>query len=147
MREVDLFVAVASVGADPNWNDRGEHPFGAYWRSYAFGDLSEAAQMRREVIAELLPALAIAPRCRLGERFLEVEGRLASYRIHLRSGCVQIEPGSRYLCIVAGRSASETAQLALPFEGDATLSLILSKAFLLADDASITDESILRQIR
>jgi hypothetical protein len=35
----------------------------------------------------------------------------------------------------------------LPFEGDSTLSIILSKAFLLADDHRITDPTILRQLR
>ena len=35
----------------------------------------------------------------------------------------------------------------LPFEGDRTLSLILSKAFMLASDAAIKDRSILSQIR
>jgi hypothetical protein len=35
----------------------------------------------------------------------------------------------------------------LPFEGDGTLTLILSKAFLLAADTEITDETIVRQIR
>jgi hypothetical protein len=35
----------------------------------------------------------------------------------------------------------------LPFEGDATLSIILSKAFLLAQDTKITDPTILRQIK
>ena len=34
----------------------------------------------------------------------------------------------------------------LPFEGDNTLSVILSKAFLLADDDKIKDRSILSQI-
>jgi hypothetical protein len=34
----------------------------------------------------------------------------------------------------------------LPFEGDRTLSIILSKAFLLAEDAKITDPTIVRQI-
>ncbi|HEX5052867.1 MAG TPA: hypothetical protein VFZ65_13915 [Planctomycetota bacterium] len=34
----------------------------------------------------------------------------------------------------------------LPFEGDRTLSLILSKALLLAADDKITDPTILRQI-
>jgi hypothetical protein len=34
-----------------------------------------------------------------------------------------------------------------PFEGDLTLSIILSKAFVLAADARITDRSILSQIR
>jgi hypothetical protein len=35
--------------------------------------------------------------------------------------------------------------LALPFEQDNLLSLILSKAFLLSDESKIKDESILRQ--
>jgi hypothetical protein len=34
----------------------------------------------------------------------------------------------------------------LPFEGDITLSMILSKALLLADDKLITDSTITRQI-
>jgi hypothetical protein len=34
----------------------------------------------------------------------------------------------------------------LPFEGDNVLSIILSKAFLLAADDKITDPTILRQI-
>jgi hypothetical protein len=36
--------------------------------------------------------------------------------------------------------------LFLPFEGDATLSLILSKALLLANDSKIKDATITRQI-
>ena len=35
----------------------------------------------------------------------------------------------------------------LPFEGDDTLSIILSKAFMLADDDKIKDASIISQIR
>jgi hypothetical protein len=147
MREVDLFVGVASVGNDPTWADGGEDRFHAYWREYAFGDLSATAQTRRAVLADLLPALRIADRCRLDERFLEVEGRLARYRIHLGSANVQMEPGSRYLCIVPAPARREDqAAVALPFEGDRTLSLILSKAFLLAADEAIEDPSILRQI-
>jgi hypothetical protein len=34
----------------------------------------------------------------------------------------------------------------LPFEGDSMLSLILSKAFLLAADKKITDPAIVRQL-
>jgi hypothetical protein len=34
----------------------------------------------------------------------------------------------------------------LPFEGDSTLSIILSKAFLLAEDCKINDPTILRQL-
>jgi hypothetical protein len=39
-----------------------------------------------------------------------------------------------------------TPQVYLPFEGDATLSIILSNAFLLAEDKAIKDPLILRQL-
>jgi hypothetical protein len=52
---------------------------------------------------------------------------------------------SQYLCIVQDHK-SAGAQVRLPFEGDATLSLILSKAFMLADDDKIKDRSIVSQI-
>jgi hypothetical protein len=35
----------------------------------------------------------------------------------------------------------------VPVEGDGMLAVVLPKAFMLADDHRITDESILRQIR
>jgi hypothetical protein len=147
MRDVDLFVGVCSIGNDPAWRDRGERPaWDPYWQRVAFGELSALARTRHDVLADLVPRLAIAERLTLEERFLAVRGQRASYRIHLGSGNVQIEPGSRYLCIVQDRS-SRVERVALPFEGDAMLSLIVSKAFLLANDRKITDETILRQIR
>jgi len=58
-----------------------------------------------------------------------------------------MESNNQYLCIVAGwEKSSRTDNLFLPFEGDNTLSIILSKAFLLADDDKIKDSSILSQI-
>jgi hypothetical protein len=155
MRDVDLFVGVASVGNDPTWADRGEQgAFGAYWQGYAFGELSERARMRRDVLVRLLPRLAVADRCSLGDRFVAVRGERTTYRIHLGSGNVQMEPDHRYLCIVrdveaAARGAAGAGRSVplLPFEGDGTLSLILSKLLLLADDRSITDPSILSQLR
>ncbi|WP_251055102.1 hypothetical protein [Streptomyces sp. ISL-66] len=35
----------------------------------------------------------------------------------------------------------------LPFEGDRTLAVVLSKAMLLADDTAVTDPTITSQIR
>jgi hypothetical protein len=60
-----------------------------------------------------------------------------------------MEPNDQYLCIVESpRSRGEAGgTLFLPFEGDRTLSIILSKAILLADDSQITDPSIVNQIR
>ena len=55
-----------------------------------------------------------------------------------------MSPDDRYLCIVA-RDA-RAAKLFLPFDDDPVHSLILSKAFLLANDAAITDPSIRAQL-
>lgn len=147
MRDVDLFVSVASIGNDPGWQDGGpDRRFADYWERFAFGSLGATAETRREALAALLPALSIASRCSLGERFLVVRGDRRSYKIHLGSAHVQIEPDSQYLCIVSDRSKGATKRVVLPFEGDGTLSLILSKAFLLAEDGKITDPGILSQI-
>jgi hypothetical protein len=150
MRDVDLFVGVAGIGNDPTWGDqnRPEHDrdtFGDYWSRAAFGELTETGKSRRAVLSDILPGLAIGSRCRLEERYLVVEGKLRRYRIHLGSGNIQMEPNSQYLCIVPDRP-NAGARVRLPFEGDATLAVILSKAFLLAADDEIKDASIRRQI-
>lgn len=149
MRDVDLFVGVCSVGNDPAWRDRGEAPqFDEYWIDYSFGDLGEQARIRREVLERLLPKLRIAGSCRIDGRFLRVEGKLRTYRIHLGSSNILMEPNDRYLCIVRDRVPAEQRSGAfVPFEGDPTLTLILSKAFLLAADEKIADPVILEQIR
>lgn len=146
MRDVDLFVGVCSVGNDPQWNDRGDLP-GAieYWNEYSFGELNETANTRREVLAGLIPRLKISDRCELQQRFLKVRGDLRTYRIHLGSGNIQMDPNNQYLCIVPERRAEKDPKF-LPFEGDRTLSIIISKALMLADDKKITDKSILSQI-
>ncbi len=59
-------------------------------------------------------------------------------------------PNDQYLCIVPSRHApahKQTEHRFLPFEGDQTLAVILSKAFLLAEDHKITDSGIVNQIR
>ena len=60
-----------------------------------------------------------------------------------------MEPGDRYLCIVPARrfgGGEHAGKMYLPFEGDGTLAIILSKAFLLAEDRQIKDPTILHQI-
>ena len=106
MRDVDLFVGVCSVGNDPNWADRGLEPYGDYWRNYSFGELSESGRTRRSVLEALIPRLKVAERLSLENRFLVVRGDLATYKIHLGSGNVLMEPGSQYLCIVPARGVS-----------------------------------------
>jgi len=150
LRDVDLFVGVCSVGNDPAWNDGGpDGRYRAYWQKISFGDLSATAQTRKEILATLLPRLAIAPQASLTDKFLIIRGSLRTYKIHLGSANILMEPNDQYLCIVPGRStqATTTGKLYLPFEGDQTLAVILSKAVLLANDSQIKDHTILTQIR
>ncbi|NUR74564.1 MAG: DUF4132 domain-containing protein [Hamadaea sp.] len=142
MRDVDLFVGVASIAIDPEWTvDRARHH--AYWWQAGFGDLTETARSRRDALARLLPRLTIADRCELRDRWLVVRGTRRTYKIHLGSGNILMDPDDAYLCIVPARGKTEP--VFLPFTDD-RLSIILSKALLLAADAKITDPSILRQI-
>jgi Domain of unknown function (DUF4132) len=149
MRDVDLFVGVASVGNDPNWSDGGpDGRYRDYWQSYAFGDLSATAQTRRALLETLIPRLKIARRCTLADKYLVVQGDLRTYKIHLGSGNILMSPNDQYLCIVPSRGSTNNSSenVFLPFEGDNSLAIILSKAFLLADDKKITDPTITSQI-
>lgn len=145
LRDVDLFVSAASVGHDPDWSGGGPTgEFGDYWLREGLGELRATARTRRELLAELVPLLPIADRCELTDRYLRVRGKLGRYRIHLGSSNIVAEPAERYVCIVPAHRAQPA--LYLPFEGDGMLTLILSKAFLLADDAAVTDPTIRRQL-
>ncbi len=150
MRDVDLFVGVASVGNDPAWRDNGGLPaYRNYWESYSFGELGEVAKNRKMALERLVPRLKIGKVSAIKDRFLVVCGKVRTYKIHLGSGNILMEPNDQYLCIVPDRTAKTVGSpdVFLPFEGDAVLSIILSKALLLMDDDKITDETILRQIR
>jgi Domain of unknown function (DUF4132) len=148
MRDVDLFVGVASVGNNPTWSDGGpEGRYRDYWQNYSFGDLNASAMTRKDVLQRLVPKLKIAGKCSFDEKFLVVKGSLRAYKIHLGSGNILMEPNNQYLCIVPKQGETSDAPVLLPFEGDRTLSVILSKAFLLADDAKIKDQSMVSQIK
>jgi len=147
MRDVDLFVGVASIGNDPAWIDQGNRDHLDYWHSVSFGDLTQVASTRHDTLARLLPRLNIADRCELTDRFLVVRGDLRTYKIHLGSANILMEPNDQYLCIVPGREVRDPYKVYLPFEGDRTLAVILSKAFMLAADTKIKDHSIMVQIK
>ncbi|NJP91757.1 DUF4132 domain-containing protein [Nonomuraea sp. FMUSA5-5] len=143
LREADLAVGVASVARDEQALVGHER----YWHSHGFGELTGTAKIRREALARLLPRLKIASRLELTDRFLVVRGDLKTYKIHLGSANVLMEPNDAYLCIVPAGGGGAAGSVFLPFEDDGgTLSVILSKAFLLADDTAITDPTITRQL-
>ncbi|NUS79062.1 MAG: DUF4132 domain-containing protein, partial [Streptomyces sp.] len=120
-------------------------PARAYWERAGFADLTETAEARRDALSRVLPRLKIADRCTLHDRFLVVRGDLRTYRIHLGSANILMDPDDSYLCIVPSRARTPAAKIFLPFEDD-RLSLILSKAMLLAADSEISDGSIRAQI-
>jgi hypothetical protein len=148
LRDVDLFVGVCSVGNDPEWRDNGGLPqYRDYWTSYSFGDLTAVAKTRKQILEKLLPRLKINKVSSIDGKFLRVKGTKRTYKIHIGSTNILMEPNDQYLCIVPARGKDKnTDSLFLPFEGDRGLSLVLSKAFLLAADDKITDTTILSQI-
>ena len=148
MRDVDLFVGVTSIGNDPNWRD-GENgnDYDDYWHNYSFSALSESAKMRKEVLQNLIPRLKIAKRCSFDGKYLVVKGDIRTYKIHIGSGNILMTPNDQYLCIVADRKKESTQKVFLPFEGDQMLSIIISKAFMLAEDLKIKDSTIISQLR
>lgn len=147
LRDVDMFVGVCSIGNDAAWRDGG-HQFGQdYWQSYSFGDLSEVAKTRKEILTGILSKLKVAKVSHIDGNFLVVKGKIRTYKIHLGSTNILMEPNNQYLCIVQDRSSSAGAKLFIPFEGDEGLSIIISKALLLAEDDKISDSSMVSQIK
>lgn len=146
MRDVDLFVGVTSLGNDPAWQDGGDGFMNAYWREYSFKDLTESAVIRKEVLQSIIPKLKIAHQCSFDKKFLIVKGKVRTYKIHMGSGNILMEPNDQYLCIVPDGAKRTKENVFLPFEGDNLLSIILSKALLLAEDDKVTDTTIISQI-
>lgn len=149
LRDTDLFVGVASVGNDPLWRDNGGiQQFRNYWESYSFGDLNELAKTRKSILERLIPRLKIAKVASIEGNFVIIKGTFRTYKIHIGSGNILMKPNDQYLCIVPDRSSKSNIQNIpfLPFEGDNILSIIISKAFLLAEDDKITDTTITSQI-
>ena len=84
------------------------------------------------MLQRLVPRLKIADRCRLEDRFLIVQGDVRTYKIHLGSGNILMEPNDQYLCIVPTRAPTTGNlgnRLYLPFEGDRTWQLSSAKHY------------------
>ncbi|MBF8184224.1 hypothetical protein ITP53_00360 [Nonomuraea sp. K274] len=136
---------MASITTDPQWTGQGPDRLRDYGQTGSFAALPPSAEVRRDALSRLIGRTTIADRCTMTDRFLVVRGDLRTYKIHLGSANILMEPNDAYLCIVSARDPH--AGLFLPFEEDGRLALILSKAFLLANDTAITDPSITRQLR
>ncbi len=143
MRDADLFVGVCSIGAEEQWENQ---RFREYWTGYSNSNLSETAQTRKSVIQAIISKLKIKDKCEVTDKYLKVTGKKRIYKIHFGSGNILMEPNDEYLCIIPDPKVAIKDKLFFPFDGDATLSIIISKALLLADDDKITDTVILNQI-
>jgi Domain of unknown function (DUF4132) len=151
--DLETAIDATSVAADRFWSDRGagalrplsEVPGAARYRdAFATANRGETQALRKACLESLLPSLSIAESCHLAGDWLIVDGKRMTYRIHLGSGASQLAASGRHLCIVP--KAGEDDLEFLSFEGDATTTLILSKAMLLAQDDRIEDPTILSQL-
>ncbi|WP_295457988.1 DUF4132 domain-containing protein [uncultured Thiodictyon sp.] len=128
MRDADLIVSVAQA-------EEGQ----GIWSPESF-------QRRAELVTALVGDLGLkGVRCE--GHFAHIIGKRASYRVHLGSAVIHIDPGN-YLCIVPDRTVSATADvLFLPFaDAEPKASEVISKILFLANDDQIRDKGILVQI-
>jgi hypothetical protein len=151
MRDLDLVVAVASIGTDQQWleweaqRDVGTVNWTDQRREYA--SLAAAASaVRGRMLREMLPRLGLADRVSVEDHFAHVLGKVGEYRIHLGSGNIHMEPSGRYLCIVPA-PVKEDRTIYLPFEDpDLKSAEVVSKVILLANDDKIRDPAITAQL-
>ena len=146
-RDVDLFVSVCSVGNDATWTFHDWEEGRKAWELFSIGELLQSAESRKPVLDRLLKDFKLSDNCRIEGRYLIVKGTLRNYKIHLGSGTVLMSPNDQMLSVIPDRFLKRAEGVFLPFEGDSTLGLILAKAMLLAEDANIKDEGLLKQIR
>ncbi|GAA2622062.1 hypothetical protein GCM10010399_61560 [Dactylosporangium fulvum] len=127
MRDLDLVVSIA--GTDPDGYASPLH-----------------AESRAQLLGALIAELGLS-RVTVDGTSAVVRGTRATYRVHLNSGSIHVEPGG-YLCVVpATFGKTRHGRLFLPFaDEDPMTSVVLSKVLLLAEDEKITDRSILDQL-
>lgn len=150
MRDIALFVEITDQGEDPTWFDHHLPSVRSLEdRRRAFGTLDDHGIQRRTLLQRIIPNLHIASKCQIKEHFLHIDGQRASYKIHLGSGHVLLNPSGQILPLMPDRDkvlAHQMHRPSLSFDQDRILSLILSKALLLANDQNITDPGLLKRL-
>jgi hypothetical protein len=149
MRDLDLFVSVTNIARDSKENyeeEEREEPLIRYMRRYGFGELSSSAHERKQFLQRLAPGLTIAERCSFHGHFVQVRGDLFTYKIHLGSANIVVEPDNRHLPMWAMWQIDNSSggKYFLPFEGDTIISEILSKMFVLVDDTAPKMKQLLK---
>ena len=126
MRDLDLVVSVAHVG--------GVDPEASH----------STVEMRVAIAAELTKLLKLSNVSWIGSH-AKIQGKLASYSVHMGSGVVHAE-GVGMVSILPVHSQSR-GRIFLPFaDDDPKTAEIMSKILLLSEDSKIKDPTILSQI-
>jgi hypothetical protein len=149
MRDVDLFTSVSAVGDDETWADQGDRGTGIFSDSFDIQELSGLIGLRREMLSLVLPHTPIQDRCKIHKSWLEVRGKLGTYRIDFAWGGAALvtESDCRYLRIP--RKILDAVSLdiaAIPIELDHRTETILRKACVLADDWKIDSPDLIEQL-
>ena len=150
MRDVDLFVGVCSLGNDPTWPNRGPAEYGPYWQTVRRGRTVGVRKNAPRRAGRADPAAQDCQQALTGGSVSRRAWRSCdlsdSSRLEQRADGAW-EPISLHRSRTRRSVRNRDTASLLPFEGDHGLSIILSKALLLAADATITDPLIVRQIR
>ncbi|MCH5186014.1 MAG: DUF4132 domain-containing protein, partial [Oscillospiraceae bacterium] len=127
MRDVDLAVSVAHAGGvDPETS-------------------RSTVEMRAALLEFTLPMFKLK-NVEIDKHHAYIDGKLASYTVHLGSGVIHKQGGS--MIAILPVHSQHRGKLFLPFaDDDPKTAEILTKVLMLAEDGKIKDPSILDQIK
>ena len=127
MRDVDLAVSVAHAGGvDPETSH-------------------STIEMRAAILGFTLPLFRLS-NVKIEGSHAHIDGKLASYTVHLGSGVIHKRGGA--MIAVLPVHSQQRGRLFLPFaDDDPKTAEIISKVLFLAEDSKIKDPSVLEQIK
>jgi hypothetical protein len=149
MRDIDLFTSVCAVGDDETWADQGDRGTGIFSDQMDPGEITAVITLRAEMLSRVLPHTAIQDRCKIEKSWLEVRGKLGTYRISLAWGGAALVTESEARWLIIPRKILDAVFLdftAIPIELDYRSETILRKAYVLADDWKIDSPDLIKQL-
>jgi len=153
MRDLDLFVSVATVAGDPTWlqDPQAAPVLAGYWDRAGRGGLDRLRASRRQALAPMYATPGPGDRFQLTERDLVIHGSLATYHIDLATAGVRMEPAGKWLSFDTKLTAPAGTTDLFPWipltDDHEILSRITLRATTLANDEQLASRALLRQIR
>jgi len=149
MRDVDMFTSVCAVGEDETWVDQGDRGTGILRDRFDLQEITAAIALRADILSRVLPHTAIHDRCNIEKSWLEVRGKLGTYRISLVGGAAARVTESEVRWLIIPRKILDAVTLdftAIPIEPDHRTETILRKAYVLADDWKIDSPDLIKEL-